>query len=661
MYNTLTGRVDHNLSSNNRIFGRFSYYKRDSKYNDYLGNGLTTTNFQFISHQAVVDDVHIFSPTTVLNVRYGYNRFLRYSGQVPEYSNFDLTKAGFPAEYNTMIPEVNRYFPRLDFDGTSMIDVAFGNDYRPVTTHSASAVLNKTFSAHSLKGGMELRQYGEDSRSTGNAQSGYYRFRNDYTRQSTSSFTDKMGLQAYASFLLGLPYSTSISRTAAYSEYSRTWGFFVQDDWRVTNKLTVNLGLRYEVESALVERDNQSVSGFDFDYVQPIQAQVQANYATLSDAVKTYVPQLDVKGGLKFVGVDDKTTYNTPKNGFLPRLGFAYQLDPKTVIRGGMGLFAGFLGERRGDVITTGWSQDTTVGTTTNAFGAPIPRYWDNAFLIQPITEPVGNAKGRQQNLGQGITFFNPNPKVSKQLRYQIGFQRELPAGFTFDAAYVGNYGYDIEIVRNINALPAQFLNTDNARTQAMIDNNTWLGIKVANPFAGLLPGAGANNDPTIARSQLLRPYPAFGDINTTNNDGKSWYSSGQFGLRKRFSQGYTLGVSYTLSKWMQATEYLNATDEKPFKVLSDQDVTHRVSISGIVALPFGKGQRFLSDATGILDGFVGGWQLQGVYSYQTGLPIGFGDLFYNGKDPGQRHRHRAPVAAQVSAGGSTPTSLRRS
>lgn len=634
-YNTLTGRVDQKISDSNRMFGRVSWYKRDSIYNDYVGKNLAATNFQFISYQAVVDDVHAFNPTTVLNVRYGYNRFERNSGQVPEYRNFDLTKLGFPADYNTLIPEINRYFPRLDFDGTTMIDVAFGADYRPVTTHSFAATLNKTMSTHSFKAGMDFRQYGEDSRSTGNNQSGQYAFTNAYTRPGSVSSSDYQGLQNYAAFLLGLPSTTSLTRAVAYHEYSRTWGGFAQDDWRVNSKLTLNLGLRYEVESPLVERNNQSITSFDYDYVQPIQAAAQAKYATLNDpALKALVPQIYVKGGLKYAGVDGgRGLYNTPKDTFLPRLGFAYKLDSKTVIRGGAGLFAGFLGERRGDVVTYGYSQTTTIGTTFNAYGAPIPRSWDNALLTEAILEPVGNANSRQTNLGQGITFFNPNPDVSKQLRWQIGFQRELAGGVTVEAAYVGNYGYNIEITRNINALPAQYLNTDNSRSAAMVANNTFLTASVTNPFAGLLPGTGYNN-PTIARSQLMRPYPAFGDINTTNNDGKSWYHSGQFGLQKRFSKGYTLGISYTRSKWMQATEYLNATDAQPTKMISDLDVTNRLSISGIFALPFGKGRRFLSAASGITDGLVGGWQLQMVYTYQTGFPIGFGDLFYNGSDP---------------------------
>jgi len=638
-YDSITGRVDQRITDKNRMFARYSWYERNSHYNDYLGSLASGTLFQFISYQAVVDDVHIFNPTTVLNVRYGYNRFDRNADmEKPEALGFDLTQLGFPSAYNTMVPELIRRFPRLDFPGGQMVSVAYGNDFRPVTSHTIAATLNKSMGAHALKFGTEIRRYGERSRSTGNNQSGQYAFDNTYTRPSSSSSSDWEGLQAYAAFLLGMPTTTSITRSPTYDEHSFTNGFFVQDDWRANDKLTLNLGLRYEVETPLVEANNQSVSGFDYNYVQPIQAAAQAKYAALTDTgknpagqtLKDLVPVLNVKGGLKFAGVDGPL-YTTPKNGFLPRVGFAYQLNPKTVFRGGIGLFAGFLGERRGDVIQSGYSQTTTVGTTTDAFGAPIPVYWDNAFINTPPIEPVGNAAGRQTFLGQGITFFNPNPLVSKQLRYQIGFQRELAAGLSVEAAYVGNYGYNIEITRNINALPAQYLNTDNSRTAAMNANDTWLRGSIANPFAGLLPGTSLNN-PTTTRNQLLLPYPEFGAINTTNNDGKSWYNAGQFGLQKRFAKGYTIGVSYTRSKWMQATEYLNASDPTPTKMISDLDVTNRLSISGIFSLPFGKGRPFMSDASPIAEAFLGGWQVQGVYTYQTGFPVVFGtDIFYNG------------------------------
>jgi hypothetical protein len=646
VYDTFTARLDQKISGSNKMFARYSWYNRDSIYNEYTTFPESSgTWFQFQSYQAVIDDVHVINPTTVLNVRYGYNRFERNSGQQEEARNWDMTQLSFPAEYNSLISEAARYFPRLDFDGTTMIDVAFGADFRPTTSHTLVATLNKALTQHSLKGGVEMRIYREDSLSTANAQSGRYQFTNAYTRQNSASGTDYQGLQNYAAFLLGLPSTTSITRASDYSEYSKTWGFFAQDDWRVNNKLTLNLGLRWEIETALTERNDKSVSGFDYDYTQPIEGTVQQRYAALNDpALKALVPQLSVRGGLMFAGVDGPSRlYETPKNTFLPRFGFAYQWNPQTVIRGGIGLFAGFLGQRRGDVFPNGWSQDTTIATTTNAFGAPIPRSWDNALLTQPILEPVGNANGRQQGLGTAISFFNQTPDISKQLRWQIGFQRELPGGFVVEAAYVGNHGYDIEIFRNINALPVQYLNTDNSRTAEMNANNAFLTGSVPNPFAGLLPGTSLNN-PTIARSQLLRPYPAYQDINTTNNDGESWYHSAQVMVQKRFSKGYTLGVSYTYSHWMQATEYLNAGDPTPTKMISDLDVPHRLSVSGILELPFGKGRRFLSNADGFLNALVGGWQIQGVYTYQTGFPVQFGnpatgtsfaptasDLFYNG------------------------------
>lgn len=631
-YDNYTFRIDQNFSERNRFFVRGSWYDRDSHYNDYLGSEASGVNFKFISRQGVFDDVHTFNPTTVLNVRYGYNRFIRAQDQDPDAIGFDLTKLGFPASYNNLIPADIRRFPRFDFPSNTVLGTAFGNEFRPVGTHSVSAVINKSLDKHSLKFGSELRIYREDDSFASNDQTGQFIFDNTYTRQSSAASSDVNGLQSFAAFLLGYPTTLNIVRRADYSEYSKTWGFFVQDDFRVNNRLTLNLGLRYEFETPLTERQNKSASGFDLDYVQPIQTAVRAKLATTP--VTGVDPNINIKGGLLFAGKDTGSgLYQTPKNGFLPRLGFAYQWNDKTVVRGGFGLFAGFLGERRGDVIQPGYTQTTTAALTTNSNGAPLPVSIATPFANTTILEPVGNVLGRQSGLGQGISFFNQNPDVSKQARYQIGVQRELPGGWIAEATYVGNYGYNIEITRNINALPNSYLSTDNSRTTAQVNNNTFLTQTVTNPFAGLLAGTGFNNA-TIARSQLLRPFPQFGDINTTNNDGKSWYHSGQFRLDKRFSKGYTLGASYTWSKWIQATEYLNAGDATPTKMISDQDVPHRLSMSGLYALPFGKGRAFASDANWLTNAVLGGWQIQGVMALQSGFPVPFGnDAFYLGGD----------------------------
>ncbi len=633
VYDTYTFRVDQNIGTKDRFFVRGSWYKRIGVYNDYTGTAYSGVNFGFVSRQAVIDDVHTFNATTVLNLRYGYNRFIRIQDQEPDAQGFDLTKLGFPASFNSLTPAASRRFPRFDFSG-GLLSNGMSNEFRPVGSHFVSAVLNKALDKHSVKFGGEMRIYREDDIFQSNDQTAQFVFDNTYTRPTSASSADTNGLQGLAAFLLGYPTTLNLVRRADYSEYSKTWGFFVQDDWRFNNKLTLNLGLRWEFETPLTERQNKSITGFDTSYVQPMQSAVQTKYAAINDAaLKALLPQITTTGGLLFAGKDGGSgVYKATKSGFLPRFGFAYQWNTKTVIRGGFGLYQGFLGERRGDVIQPGYTQTTTAILTTNANGAPLPYTLATPFANTTILEPVGNSLGKQTALGQGISFFNQNPKVSKQARWQIGFQRELPGGWVVEAEYVGNHGYDIEIGRNINAVPNQYLNADTSRTAAMTANDTFLRATVANPFVGSIPNANS----TIAHSALLRPFPEFGDISTTVNDGKSWYHAAQGSVQKRFTKSFGAQASYTWSKWVQATEYLNAGDPKPTKMISDQDSPHRFAISGFYAFPFGKGQRFLSRANRLVDAALGGWQIEGTYQYQRGFPISFGtDAFYIGGNVG--------------------------
>ena len=530
-YTNWTFRVDQNITTKNRLFVRGSRYDRLSVYNDYLGSEATGVNFIFASRQGVIDDVHIINSTTVLNVRYGYNRFIRHQDQEQDARNFDMTRLGFPSEYNSLVSEFVRRFPRIEFSGgagSNMLSTGYSNEFRPTTTHSPSVTLNKTFNKHSTKFGAELRIYREDDVFTSNDQTGRFIFTNAYTKEASNTSTaDPNGLQAYAAFLLGLPTTVNITRRADYSEYSKTYSFFAQDDWKSGNRLTVNLGIRYEVETPLRERNNKSIAGFDPDYVHT-DAQNAARAKLTASPVTDYngnpinPSTFNVRGRILFADEVGGDLYTTPKNTWLPRAGFAYQWKDKTVIRGGFGMFAGFLGQRRGDVIQPGFTRTTTVSLTELANGSPIPQDIVTGIMSTSILEPVGTAQGPTTALGTSISFFNPNPKVSKQMRYQIGFQREIFGGIYLEAMYVGNYGYDIEIGRNINAIPVEFLSTDNSRTPEMLANNTYLTAGVANPFAGLSEFAGTSFANTnIARQQLLRAFPNF-DLNTTVNEGKS-------------------------------------------------------------------------------------------------------------------------------------------
>jgi hypothetical protein len=535
---------------------------------------------------------------------------------------FDLTSVGFPASYNSQIDSSIRRFPSISFPGGTYQGTGQTNEFRPVDTHSFAATFNKTLGEHAFKAGMEFRSYRENDFFASNNQTGAFVFDNTYTKQKDDSSTTQVAL-SFAAFLLGLPTSASgVTRAADYAEQSTTWGFFVQDDWKVNSRLTLNLGLRYEVEGALTERYNKSVSGFDPFYLQPIEAAARAKYTSPI----AEVPVLNARGGLLFAGANGagRGLYKTPRNNYMPRFGFAYRLNDKTVVRGGYGIFFGFLGERRGDVIQTGYSITTNmVPTTDNVnFIGTLSNPFPNGILA-----PTGASAGYQTNLGNNISFFNQRPLTPYNQRWELGFQRELPGGFVVDASYVGNRGTHIEINRDINAIPNQFLSTLPTRDTTRI---AYLTGSVSNPFFGLgIPGVGASS--TISRQNLMKPFPEFGSITTTTNDGYSWYHAAQVRIEKRFSKSYTAQLSYTHSKFMQATEYLNPADPRPTEVISDTDYPNRLALSAIAEFPFGNGHKFLSGSNGVVSRIVSGWQIQGVYAYQTGAPLSWGNYIYNG------------------------------
>jgi hypothetical protein len=314
---------------------------------------------------------------------------------------------------------------------------------------------------------------------------------------------------------------------------------------------------------------------------------------------------------------------------FMPRLGLAFKINDKTVLRSGYGIFFGFLGQRRGDVIQSGFSQNTPINVTLDN-GLTFIETLSNPFQ-NGVLEPVGSALGPQTFLGQTISFFNQRPLTPYMQRWELGIQREIGKGFVAEAAYVGNRGTHLEVARNINATPNEFLSTSPVRDQARID---YLSRNVPNPFVGLMPATAGSvfRSSTIARERLLRPFPHFDAVNTTTNEGYSWYHSLQMRISKRFSAGYTMDAAYTYSKFMEATELLTAGDPDPTEVISVDDRPHRLSISGIYELPFGKGRMLFADTNPVVSRIISGWQVSGLYAYQSGPAIGnWGNIIFNG------------------------------
>jgi hypothetical protein len=621
-------RVDENLSEKHRFFVRASLYDRNSEYDNYFNNIGTGVHFAFPARAAVFDDVYTLSPTTILNTRYSYSRYIRYQDQRPEAWGFDLSSLGFPSSYANAIAPSDRRYPIINL-GSVYIPTGYNANglYQPDMIHAIGATLTKVAGTHSVRMGGEFRAYQETTLNFGGPETGQFNFDSTFTRgplDNSPTSPSSIG-QSVAALLLGLPSSSSsVTRAASFAEQSNSFGFFVQDDWKVRQNLTINLGLRWEFEQPLHERFNRSVLGFDYGYTQPFSATAAANYAKNDAALIPQIPSISAMGGLTFAGLNGNSgyLYNTPKNNFLPRVGISWQPASRTVIRGGMGMFQGFLGVRRAAVNQSGFSQNTNMVPTIDnlTFAATLSNPYPNG-----ITEPVGAAGGPQTFLGQAISFFNQNPEVPRVFRWEGGLQRELPGGFLVQADYVGTKTYRLEVNRNLNALPNQYLSSSPFRDNT---TNSYLTATVPNPFYGLVPGNSQTifSATTLARSSLMVRYPEFGGVTTTTNEGYSWYHSLQMGAQKRFAkEGYTIMANFTLSKFMQAINLLNAGDPAPVREISDQDVPRRLTINGVAQLPFGPG-KLVNVKSPVLGRIVGGWQLSGIWNYQMGFPLAWGN-----------------------------------
>jgi hypothetical protein len=232
-------------------------------------------------------------------------------------------------------------------------------------------------------------------------------------------------------------------------------------------------------------------------------------------------------------------------------------------------------------------------------------------------------------NLGQALSVYPTNRAQPYSQRWTFDVQRLLPGQFLLDVGYVGNKAIHLTDVRNINALPNQYLSTTGSRDQATIN---YLTQSFPNPFYGI----NSVYSSTITRADLFRPFPEFGDINLTENNGYSWYHALQVRAEKRLSHNYTMNVAYTWSKFMEVTSFLNPGDASLYRSISQYDRPQRIVISGIYDIPFGRGRAYGSHLPRAVDWAIGGWQLNGIVEKQSGPPLGFGDLIFTGTNANQ-------------------------
>ncbi|MDZ4800163.1 MAG: carboxypeptidase-like regulatory domain-containing protein [Bryobacteraceae bacterium] len=622
-------RIDHTISEKHRIFARVNY-------NDYLVRlqQLPTIADGDITAQAswggIIDDVYVFGPSTLLNLRLGVTYV---NPVVSRYSQgFDLTSLGFSPSLVNEIVQRNGpsglAFPLVQLDSSAYTDLGNGGgNGRTIAYETLNGTLTKLVGNHSIRFGGEFRLMRENGYSYSNVAPNIVST-NNWTKGPLDNSAGAPIGQGLASLLLGIPSGGSAAVNATRAQQSTFSGAFIQDDYRLTRKIMMNIGLRYEFETAPTERFNRSIRGFDFNAASPISASATAAYAR-SPIPEIPAGQLRTLGGLTFAGVNGqpRALWNADRNNFAPRIGLAITVDKNTVIRTGYGWFYDSLGVDQADVNQGGFNQATNI-ITSNDNGLTFNATLNNLFP-QGIAVPPGASTGLSTFLGRGITFYNQNTRNPYMQRWSFSIQRQLPGRIVAEIGYVGNRGNKIGVSRAFDPVPRQYLSTLPSRDQPTID---FLTAQVNSPFFNLPDFAGTTlANQRVGRQQLLRPYPQFSSIAASLPIGTSWYHSLQVSIERRFANGVSFQTNYTWSKFMEATGFLNETDNDPSHVISDQDFPHRFTTSAIYELPFGRGKLVGRNVNRWTDLLIGGWQAQGFFEYQTGQALGLGNSIYYG------------------------------
>ncbi len=612
-----TMRIDHYVSEKQRLFLRYTYWKDNDLAVDPFQNGTYAggigTPEWYSTHHIVLDDTYTFSPTTIADFRVGVMRFSYMRS--PQTAGLDLTTIGWPSFLNDQIQASVRTLPNIcisefsEFCGGNTGSVLDSWD----TNYEADPSLTTVQGKHTLKFGMQFRVSRQNYIQTNNGTGGY---------NFTPAYTSAVPLQTggggngFASFLFGAVQNGSVQEPAPTASQLIYSAYYMGDTYKVTDKLTLNLGLRYEITNPWTERYNR-ISYWDQNAINPVGA--TAGLGTFGAVGLVSTPAHPWRSAMS-------TNYNQ----LSPRVGLAYQLTPKTVIRTGYGIVwlpidVNLDSAPDHDVINA--ITDNMI--TSNNGGVSPYNLLSNPFP-NGITQPPQRSANYQQYLyGQNILTQSPDNLLGYTQQWNFDVQRQLTGNSLLDVAYAGAKGTHLPLqTYDSNFLTIQQLSLGTALTQS-----------VTNPFYGKVPSTSPLSTPTVPASQLLLPYPQYGNVQYASQGmGDSSYNSLQAKFESRFGAGGTLLAAYTFSKLIGNSESLTPWLEsnwnagfqywgnlKAERSLATFDVPQRFVTSYVLDLPVGHGRKYLSNVHGVTSALVSGWGINGILTLQRGTPLFLG------------------------------------
>lgn len=640
-YDQPMGRWDHNFSDTDRFYALVTYqhgkeYRNGTGFAAPAGSG--DINSQRTNQNYIAAWTHVLSPTSVLDVRGSFGRFTSWFPRSTDYDflSDDLGMTGMPYAPTW----TKRSAPRFDLSGlTNLFTGGQHSEWNTYNQWNFAPSVITTRGTHTLRAGVEIN-YVASARANIGYSNGYFNFNQNWTRQLSGYNGGTYDGSSIASLLLGYPADGRINWNENPYSTRPYYGIYFQDDWKVARNLTLNLGLRYEVQLPWLERFNRSNRGFNETVKNPLSDAVIANWAKIKAEYDAANPKYPfpatpsiLTGGFEFAGENGQPErlYDTDWSNIAPRVGVAWQFRPTTVLRAGAGLYYQSPTQTN---TTNGFAQQTdflsTIDGMTPSAGASLNGPYS---LVNPYPEgilaPTGAASGYLTNIGRGIGWDPARFKIPRTYQYSFGIQQQLPGGMMVDASYAGNYQVYINLGTNFNAISLAEFNNSYADT-------AYNSTQVPNPFYGILPrNGGQGQNPTINRGNLLRPNPIFQDM-TNNLTQWGRYRSDAFQLRaeKKVMGGANTGVltwvlSYTFAKSFEENHRLNNwnLDEPLVKELDYQDKPHMLSFSGIWDMPFGEGRKFLNFDNAFAKRLSSGWQVDWIYTYSSGYPTSWPDL----------------------------------
>jgi hypothetical protein len=690
-YNQPQGRLDYNLSDKTKLYSYFLYWKgTEFRSNNGLNGVAANGNINWL-HQNWVgsqDVTHVFSPTLLADFKISFDRFLLGSpdGDLTQQTNpsaLGLTMPLPPTTSSLYLPEIT-----VGDSATSLISgrTIFGNQSNVDVTngYTLDVDLTKSAGAHTLEMGGEIDefQYGNPG-SIGSANgnfgfgSGYTQFNphngNCYPVTPAAGNTNACNSNvssgsSLASLYLGDPTGGGIDWNRTIFEGQPVYAIYFQDNWRVSHQLTFNLGVRYDVQRGLRERHNYLNTGICLTCVNPIttkstyQANVGAgsNIAAWTAAGINVASLKTVLGGIEFAGADGQSrdAYNTDWSNGGPRIGFAFAIDPKTVVRGGYGIMYSF-GLEGGSSI--GNYQHTNYTSSTDGGNTPTNNFQTGSPFASGLNPPTGDTEGLETDLGNGgVQVDFPGRKIPMEQIVSMGFQHELPSGFVLDMRYAGNFTSRLRTFLWVNGTATL------AEENAFIANPQVANQQVPNPYyavAGMSGPGQCGTGTTVEAIALLLPLSQYcspgntglvGEYNSPR--GRNWYDGLEVKLSRRVygrsGRGLSTQVAYTYSKTMNGDGYQNGwpyQDVEQQHWIAGTDRTNVLSVTSVWDLPVGKGALLLSNPARPVGYLINDWTLSGVFNAQSGTPVGVNTGYYyicpstsyrptNGTSVGQGH-----------------------